>query len=206
MSDVIYKNNEIRNTYNIYQVFCLVLTVIRTRLICRKARIIRTPIIIRGKKYIDFGEQLTTGVGCRFEAYSQDESPTIIFGHDVQINDYVHICGMKKVLIGSNVLIASHVYISDNSHGIYKGGESDSHPSIPPKKRDYNVVPTIICDNVWIGEGVIVMPGVTIGEGSIIGAHSVVNKSVPPFSIAVGSPARVVKQYNFENKRWERVE
>ena len=85
MSDVIYKNNEIRNTYNIYQVFCLVLTVIRTRLICRKARIIRTPIIIRGKKYIDFGEQLTTGVGCRFEAYSQDQSPTIIFGHDVQI-------------------------------------------------------------------------------------------------------------------------
>lgn len=205
MSGVIYKNNEIRNTYSISQLFSLVWAVIKTRMICKKGRMIRTPIIIRGKKFIDFGEKLTTGVGCRFDAYSQDLSHTIIFGHDVQINDYVHICGMKKVSIGNNVLIASHVYISDNSHGIYKGGGFDSHPSVFPKKRDYYVEPTIICDNVWIGEGVMIMPGVTIGEGCIIGAHSVVNKSIPPFSIAVGSPARVVKKYNFNNRRWERV-
>lgn len=51
----------------------------------------------------------------------------------------------------------------------------------------------------------IVMPGVTIGEGSIIGAHSIVCKDIPAFSIAVGSPAKVIKRYNFNTEHWERI-
>ena len=56
--------------------------------------------------------------------------------------------------------------------------------------------------NVWIGEFVSILPGVTIGMGSIIGTMSVVTKSIPPYSIAVGSPAKVIKVYDFENKKW----
>ena len=52
---------------------------------------------------------------------------------------------------------------------------------------------------------VCILPGVTIGEGSIIGALSVVTKDIPPFSIAVGSPAKVIKIYNFETEKWENV-
>lgn len=178
---------------------------IYTKLVRRKARLLRLPIYIRGNKHIHYGHSLTTGVGCRFDAFSDSNSKSIIFGDNVQINDYVHICGMQEVYIGNNVLIASHVYISDNSHGIYKGTKKDSSPLIPPKNRDYYVEATKIGDNVWIGEGCIIMPGVVIGEGCIIGAHSVVNKSIPPFSLVVGTPARVVKQYNFETEKWEKI-
>ncbi|MBL4677498.1 MAG: hypothetical protein JKY70_15040 [Mucilaginibacter sp.] len=63
--------------------------------------------------------------------------------------------------------------------------------------------PVIIEDNVWIGETVSVLPGVTIGKGSIIGASAVVTKNIPPYSIAVGNPAKVIKTYNFESNSWE---
>lgn len=59
--------------------------------------------------------------------------------------------------------------------------------------------------NCWLGEGVIVMPGVTIGDGCVIGAHSVVNKDMPAACIAVGSPARVVKKFDFEKKSWIKI-
>lgn len=59
--------------------------------------------------------------------------------------------------------------------------------------------------NCWIGEGVIIMPGVAIGDGCVIGAHSIVKNSIPEASIAVGSPAKVVKRYSFEQKKWIKV-
>ena len=59
--------------------------------------------------------------------------------------------------------------------------------------------------NVWLGEFVSVLPGVKIGEGSIVGTMSVVNKDIPPYSISVGSPARVVKKYNFDTNKWEKI-
>jgi acetyltransferase-like isoleucine patch superfamily enzyme len=58
---------------------------------------------------------------------------------------------------------------------------------------DDTAASVIIEDNVWIGGGSIILPGVTIGSGAVIGAGSIVIKSVPPFSVAVGNPARVIK-------------
>jgi len=49
------------------------------------------------------------------------------------------------------------------------------------------------------------MPGVTIGDGCVIGAHSVVNKDIDPYTIAVGTPVKIIKRYSFDNKRWEKV-
>lgn len=57
----------------------------------------------------------------------------------------------------------------------------------------------------WIGEKVMILPGVTIGDWCIIGAGSVVNKSIPSYSIAAGNPAKVIKRYNFETHIWEKV-
>jgi lipopolysaccharide O-acetyltransferase len=64
--------------------------------------------------------------------------------------------------------------------------------------------PVIIEENVWIGEYVSILPGVTIGRGSIIGSMSVVNKNIPAFCIAVGAPAKVIKRYNFTTNKWEK--
>ena len=191
-----------KNEYSIYSKFKLFIWLIRTKIIAYQARIIRFPLDIRGRKYIDMGRRLTTGVGRRLEAFSEDGKKKMFFGSDVQINDYVHINAMCKVEIGNNVLIASHVYISDNSHGIYKGSPKDSRPDVPPIKRDYYIKPVSIGNNSWICEGVLILPGVKIGIGCILGAHSVVNKNVPDYSIAVGNPAYIIKRYDFSRNGW----
>lgn len=197
----------IERHYGFGQILKLCKYYLQTKLICSSARLIRTPIDIRGKKYINWGQRLTTGIGCRIEALKvQDEqNPEIIFGNNVQINDYVHICALSKVIIGNDVLIASHVYISDNSHGYYKGSSWDSSPLIPPIQREYFREAVHIGDRVWIGEGVMILPGVSIGSGSVVGAHSIVKDSIPDNCIAVGAPAKVIKHFNFETHRWERI-
>ena len=198
--------NIVKNEYSIFDRLQLAYFGVRTKLIDRRARLFRFPIVIRGRKYIDFGERLTTGVGCRFDVFpSSNSGATVKFGKDVQLNDYVHIVGMNSIEIGDNVLMASHVFISDNSHGSYKGDENDSDPNIHPTERNYSMALIKIGNNVWIGEGVLIMPGITIGDGCVIGAHSVVTKDVPDYSIAVGSPAKVVKIYNFNTNHWEKV-
>ena len=106
--------------------------------------------------------------------------------------------------IGNHVLIASRVFISDINHGNFREGEMFDL-SVSPEKQTLFFDPVRIEDNVWIGESVCILPGVTIGKHSVVGALSCVTKSIPPYSIAVGNPARVVKQYNFQTCSWERV-
>lgn len=196
---------KLKNRYSYLGYIKLVLWVIRTKIISPKIRLVRFPIDIRGKQYINFGNRLTTGVGCRFEAYSNDSTKKLFFGSDIQVNDYVHISAMESVQIGDGVLMASHIYISDNSHGCYKGCNYDSDPNIIPIKRDYITKPVKIENNVWLGEHVVIMPGVTVGKGSIIGANSVVTKDIPPYTIAVGQPAKPIKRFNWSNKSWEYI-
>ena len=101
--------------------------------------------------------------------------------------------------------MASKIYISDCTHGFYSGQGGQSSPDTPPMQRDYEMLPVEIMDNAWIGESVSILPGVKIGKGSIIGANAVVTKDIPDYSIAVGIPARVVKKYNFQSAKWEKV-
>ena len=93
--------------------------------------------------------------------------------------------------------MASNVLISSENHGI--NPESD----IPYMDQDLIVGDVVIKDGVWIGQNVCILPGVTIGEKAIVGAGSVVTKSIPDYCIAVGNPARVIKKYNFEKHKWE---
>lgn len=199
--------SNLKNDYSLFDKLQLAIWLIRTKLIDPHVRLFRFPITIRGRKYIDFGENLTTGVGCRFDSFvgTDSKKAKLHFGSNVQINDYVHIVSMDDIYIGDNVLMASHVFISDNSHGCYKGCDNDSNPMVSPTQRKYHTAPISIGKNTWIGESVIIMPGVSIGEGCVIGAHSVVSKSIPNYSIAVGSPAKVIKQFDFKNNKWLKV-
>ena len=190
--------------YTLFGFLNMVLFVIRTKFTFSDARIIRFPIDIRGKKFIKVSKGFTTGVGCRIEAYPENNQQTLFFGENFQMNDYVHITAMEKVQIGNNVLFASKIYVSDCSHGSYAGDQYDSSPDSIPHDRKLHSKPVIIEDNVWLGEFVSVLPGVTIGKGTIVGANSVVSKSLPANVIAVGSPAKPIKKYNFETQRWEK--
>lgn len=189
--------------YGFWGALKMAINLVRTKLVFSKARIIRFPIDIRGKKFIQISEGFTTGVGCRIEAFPEKPEIVMQIGKNFQMNDYVHITAMKNVNIGDNVLLASKIYISDCSHGSYNGDMSDSSPMSIPHDRPLTSKPVRIEDNVWIGESVSVLPGVTIGKGTIIGANSVVSKSLPPYVIAVGTPAKPIKKYNFELNRWE---
>ena len=191
--------------YSILQIIYLSYCKIRTFFISSKARIIRFPIDIRGRSYIEIGKGFTTGIGCRIEAYPKGKHSVLYFGENFQMNDYVHITAMESVKIGNNVLLASKIYISDCSHGSYAGDERDSHPDIEPIRRPLYSKPVTIEDNVWIGESVAVLPGVTIGKGPIVGANSVVSKSLPSYVIAVGTPAKPIKRFNFDKNKWEKI-
>ena len=153
------------------------------------------------------GPDLRPADTCRIDALAGGPAskPLIQFGSGVQINDSVHIGAIESVTIRDHVLIASRVFISDHNHGCYSGPCLHSCPESRPFERPLTSSPVLIEENVWIGESVSILPGVTIGRGSIIGAQSVVSKSVPPNCIAVGAPAKVIKTYNFASGTWERV-
>jgi acetyltransferase-like isoleucine patch superfamily enzyme len=129
-----------------------------------------------------------------WDKYSmQSFAPEITIGNNVTFNTDCHIGCINKVTIGNNVLIASRVYISDHSHG----DVSAEALSKSPEMRDLvSKGPVIIEDNVWIGEGACIMPGVTIGANSIIGANAVVTKSFPVNSVIGGVPAVIIKNLN----------
>ena len=123
----------------------------------------------------------------------------------LQVGDYTHVnarCRITcagKIVIGNHVLIAPDVFITDHEHGM--------DPTLLEGygNQKLTVRNVVIEDGVWLGQRVCVLSGVTIGAHSIIGANSVVTKNIPPYCIAVGAPARVIKCWNFEAAEWERV-
>jgi acetyltransferase-like isoleucine patch superfamily enzyme len=192
--------------YSLFELIVLLFSYFNTKIFYSNLKLIRLPFYIRGKKHIRFGSGFVTGYNCRIDALpiNNNFNYCIEFGNNVQINDNVHIASVNSVIIGNNVLIASKVFISDHNHGNYNGIECESPLSIPiDRKLSFENVK--IEDNVWIGESVCILPGVTIGEGSIIGSLSLVSKDIPPHCIAVGSPAKPIKKYNFQNKIWDKI-
>ncbi|MDP1842845.1 MAG: acyltransferase [Sediminibacterium sp.] len=150
--------------------------------------------IVKNPQYISIGNCFFALQNLRLEAWDKygsiEYAPEIIIGNNVCFNTDVHIGAINKVFIGDNVLIASRVYISDHSHGEITAEAI----KLPPSKRAlFSKGPVIIENNVWIGEGVSILPDVIIGVNSIIGANSVVTRSIPPNSVVVGNPARVIK-------------
>ena len=192
-------------SYGLSGSISLALDVIRTRLFFPGSRLIRFPVFVRGRKWIDLGTSFSAGRGLRIEAFGDraTRGHLIRIGQDVRVNDHVHIGATRSITIGDRVLIASKVFISDHNHGSYSGAGPQSDPKLPPHERPLSAAPVVIEDDVWLGESVAVLPGVRIGRGSIIGALTTVTRDIPPYCIAVGSPARVVKRYNAESSRWE---
>lgn len=157
--------------------------------------VIDRPFTIRGGKFISIGDRVLIGRRVVLTAWDccsgKKSEPCIIISDDVEIGDESHITCLNKIYIGKGVLTGRKVLITDNSHGAFTKEDLSMDPKlrIPISKG-----PVIIEDNVWIGEKASIMPGVTIGEGAIIGANSVVTKDVTPYCIAAGCPARVVKR------------
>ena len=185
---------------SVVDIALLLFDVITSRLIFPGVRIIRRPWYFRNAGKMKFGKNFTTGVSLRIDVINSGGE--LIIGNDVQINDYCHIGVSNRVCIGDGTLIASKVFITDHNHGVFKSYCNLSSPENVPILRPIETQAVYIGSNVWLGENVVVLPGVTIGDGSIIGASSVVSKSIPKNVIAVGSPAKVIKVYDFKKNMW----
>ena len=121
-------------------------------------------------------------------------------GEGTYIGPFSHMSGTKReIIIGKYVLIAPRVYITTTNYNY----EDIKTPII--KQGYVSKGDVVIGDGSWIGIGSCILSGTKIGNNSVIGSNSVVTKNIPPFSVAVGSPARVVKQYNDNEKKWLNV-
>ncbi|MDP3451595.1 MAG: acyltransferase [Bacteroidales bacterium] len=120
---------------------------------------------------------------------------------DVILGDRVRI-GIGSVVIGPITMgngsgLGQHVFVAGFNHGF---SDASKNSSIQP----LDIRPVIIEDEAHIGANSVVLAGIRVGKRSQIGAGSVVTKDIPPFSVAVGNPARVIKQYNPETGKWEK--
>ena len=161
---------------------------------------IQSKFTIINPQYISIGDNFSSLYNLRLEAIdifeSEKYTPELKIGNNFICNTDVHIGCIERIIIGDNVLLASRIYISDHSHGAVTAEEMH----IPPARRKLATKgPIVIEDNVWIGEGVCILPGVKIGRNSIIGANAVVTKSVPPFSVVAGIPAKVIRNLSNES-------
>ncbi len=121
---------------------------------------------------------------------------------DLIIGDYTRI-GLGNTIIGparigNHVNLAQNITVTGLNHNF-----DDTTKRIDEQGVSTKLV--IIEDDVWIGANSVILAGVTVGKHSVVGAGSVVSRDVPPFSLCVGSPAKVIKQYNFDTKQWEKI-
>ena len=181
-------------------------SLVATKLDMRHARLIRRPVYIHGRSRIEGAVGLTTGYSCRFDLADAPGAPavTLTIGDDCEFGDNVHVVANESVTFGPRCLLASKIFISDTSHGSLTGAGQEG-PDVPPAQRRLVTLPVSIGSNVWIGENVCVMPGVSIGDGAIIGANAVVTTDIPAGHVAVGAPAKSIKRWDAQAKRWVRA-
>ena len=126
----------------------------------------------------------------------QTFDPKIVIGNRVTSTGMLTIAAMQEVTIEDDVMLALNVLISDGMHGFENANEPYKY------QKMWKIAPVLVKRGCWIGQNVVIMPGVTVGELSIIGANSVVTKSIPDRCIAIGAPARVVKTWDEHTQAW----
>ncbi|OGW40304.1 MAG: acetyltransferase [Nitrospirae bacterium GWD2_57_9] len=127
---------------------------------------------------IEIGADSSIHMGCFITGSN------IKIGNNTVINRQTYLDGRAGLTIGSNVNISHQTLIQTLTHD--------------PQDARFGILrkPVVIADHVWIGSRALILPGVTIGEGAVIGAGSVVTRDIPPYTIAVGNPAKVIKTRN----------
>ncbi len=154
-----------------------------------KATVLMYPLRLSGEKRIQIGNRVFMGSGCWLQALSdgQNQAVAISIGSGTSIAGACVISAVRSVCLEENVLLARNVYISDHIHKY-------SQVDVPVLAQGLDKIqPVRIKKGAWLGQNVVVCPGVTIGAGAVVGANSVVNQDIPDFCVATGSPARIVK-------------
>jgi acetyltransferase-like isoleucine patch superfamily enzyme len=152
---------------------------------------------IFNEKYIQIGENTMIGENVALSAGMMPgqeclTNPVVKIGDRCLIGRGSGIVGHLSIEIGNDVWTGHHVYITDQSHGY-----EDVHKPISVQSQPER--PVSIGDGSWLGHGVVVLPGAKIGKNVAVGANSVVTGELPDFCVAVGAPAKVIRQFSKES-------
>jgi len=148
-------------------------------------RIVWSGVKIQGAGGIRFGQRFMSGRGLWLQAIGEGR---LVIGDNVNVSDWVHIGALSSVTIGNGCLMGSKVLITDHSHGS-TADIALSAPLRPDARALQSKGPVVLEDNVWLGDAVIVLPGVRIGQNAIVGANSVVTQDIPGNTVWAGVPA-----------------
>ena len=154
-----------------------------------------------GEEYIEIGADCIIGPYSSLSAgvmpgHVPDVVPVVTIGDRCVIGKGSGIVGHRSIEIGDDVFTGHHVYITDANHGY-------EDPTLPIGRQFGPPRPVRIGAGSWLGHGTVVLPGAQIGEHVAVGAGSVVTGELPPYCVAVGSPAQVVRRY--VDGRWSRA-
>ena len=130
---------------------------------------------------------------------NQKFNPSLVFGNNVRIGSNVFISCINNIKIDNDVIISDRVFISDNNHEF----KDIRKPVINQPLRSHGNV--LIESGAFVGVNAVIMPGVTIGKNSVVGASSVVTKSIPDYCVAAGVPAKIIEKYDHKKKKWVKI-
>ena len=163
---------------------------------------IESGVVINRPRFVHLGDHVLIKRNTSINLHPKDKQSKeglLFIGNDVIISEGCIISACNRIVIEDSVGISPYVMIVDNSR---KPGDI-----IRPSKEQPIEIGTIhIGADSWIAYNACILPNVTIGKHCIIGALSVVTEDIPPYSVAVGSPARVIKRYDLDLKQWVSVD
>jgi acetyltransferase-like isoleucine patch superfamily enzyme len=154
-----------------------------------KGSVIQLPVTIWGERRIVIGDKVFVGAGSWLRVIDSSGEVAIVIGDGTSIAGDCVLSAAQSIRLGRNVLLGRHVYVADHMHSYEDPGQAVLHQGIT------RVAPVVIDDGAWLGQGVVVTPGVRIGRGAVVGANSVVLDDVLDYSVVAGAPARLVKQF-----------
>jgi acetyltransferase-like isoleucine patch superfamily enzyme len=155
-----------------------------------KATVLMPPLRLNGEHRIELGDRVFAGPSCWLQTIPDGDNRevAISIASGTSIAGMCVISAVRSVQLEENVLLARNVYISDHIHKY-------SRTDMPILAQGVDKIrPVLIKSGAWLGQNVVVCPGVTIGVGAVIGANSVVTQDIPDYCVAVGSPARIVRK------------
>jgi len=165
-----------------------------------KSSIIKRPSKIWNKRYIEIGNHSFIAENSFFAiSKTANKIPKIKIGDNCCIGANFFVACIDEIIIGNNVLMSDRVFISDHIHDYSDIKIPIIKQNLKPKGK------VLIKDGSFIGINAVLMPGVTIGKNSVVGASSVVTKDVPDYCVAIGNPAKVIKNYDFQENKWKLI-
>ena len=165
----------------------------------RRSKLV-APMRLDGPQNIVVGNGVYVGYAVWLGAPSCgiSSSPLLQIGDGCRIGNFNHIYAVRKIVIEKDVLTADKVCILDSRHGF-------EDIDTPIWKQPVEPLSEVrIGEGSWLGEHVCRL-GASVGKQCVIGANSVVTHDIPDSSVAVGMPAKIIKKFNFETHRWEKI-